>query len=220
MKQIFVLILVLLVMGCTPQSRRKAVAAKRRAYITENLAEIEECNRALLVRKSENLLTWRPSIESIAERKEELMDVIIRAMCGEDPDMLARELLTLAPISEIGGEAVAELKAGLQALSWAADPNMCTIFERAIARGNIAEGMTVEQVEAAWGRKLLLLSADSMWAKVYRARAVEQENYILTQGKIVIASTTQSMGGHWSDFYLEFKEGRLADWMFVPHNED
>lgn len=220
MKQAYVLILVLVVLGCTPQSRWKAIAAKRRAYVVENLAEIQECNRALLVRKSENLLTWRPSIESIAERKEELMDVVIRAMCGEDPDLLARELLTLAPISEIGGEAVAELKAGLQALSWAADPDMCRIFERAIVRGNIVEGMTVDQVEAAWGRQLLLLRSDSAGEKVYKAEGVEQENYVLTQGKIVIASTTQSMGGHSSDFYLEFKEGKLADWIFVPHNED
>lgn len=214
------MILVVLVLGCTPQSRRKAIATNRRVYVAEHLAEIEECNRALLVRKSENLLTWRPSIESIAERKDELMDVIIRAMCGEDPDLLVEELLEFAPVSEVGGEAASELKAGLEALSWAADPNMCSIFERAIVRGNIAEGMTVEQVEAAWGRELVLLSSDSEGVEVRKAAGVEQENYILKQGKIVIASTTQSMDGHSNDFYLEFKAGRLADWMFVPHLGD
>lgn len=217
MKQVYILILVVLVCGCNPQSRREALAGRRRVYVGSHLAEIQKANRELLVGKSENLLTWRPSIEIIAESKEELMDVIIRAMCGEDTNLLVQELMNLAPVGEVGGEAIAELKAGLETLSMTADPNMCGIFERAIMRGNIVEGMTAEQVAAAWGRELVLLASDSAGGRIYKTANVEQENYVLKQGKIVIASTTQSMGGHSSDFYLEFKEGKLVDWTFVPH---
>ncbi len=96
---------------------------------------------------------------------------------------------------------------------------MCGIFEDAILRGSIVEGMTAGQVEAAWGRELILLWSDSSGEAVYQVGEVEQENYILKQGNLVIASTTLSMAGHSSDFYLQFRDGKLADWTFVPHVE-
>jgi len=219
MKKVYILILAGLICGCNPQSQYAESMALRKVYIENNIAEIRKANRAILVSKSENFLTWRPSIELIADRKEELMEVIIRAMCGENTDMLVNELLALAPAGRASDEAVAELKSGLEALSRVADPNMCGIFEDAILRGSIVEGMTAGQVEAAWGRELLLLWSDSSGDSVYQVGEVEQENYILKQGKLVIASTTLSMAGHSSDFYLQFREGNLADWTFVPHVE-
>lgn len=219
MKKVYILILAGLICGCNPQSRHAESMARRKVYIENNIAEIQKANRELLVSKSENLLTWRPSIEGIAERKEELLEVIIRAMCGENTDMLVGELMALAPVGGGSDEAVAELKGGLEALSRVADPNMCGIFEDAILRGSIVEGMTAGQVEAAWGRELALLWSDSSGDSVYEVEEVEQENYILKQGKLVIAATTLSMRGHSSDFYLEFKEGKLVDWVFVPHVE-
>jgi len=218
MKKAYILVLAVLVCGCNSQSRREALAVRRRsAYVEDHLADIQKANRELLVSKSENLLTWRPSIEGIAERKEELMEVIIRAMCGEDTDMLVGELMALAPVGRGSDEAVAELKGRLEALSRVADANMCRIFEDAILRGSIVEGMTAGQVEAAWGRELAPLWSDSSGDSVYEVGEVEQENYILKQGKLVIAATTLSMGGHSSDFYLQFREGKLVDWTFVPH---
>lgn len=217
MKKVYILILAGLVCGCNSQSRRAESMARRKVYIENNIAEIRKANRELLVSKSENFLTWRPSIQGIAQRKEELMEVIIRAMCGENTDMLVGELMALAPVGKGSDEAVAELRGRLEALSRVADPNMCRIFEDAILRGSIVEGMTAGQVETAWGRELILLWSDSSGDSVYEVSQVEQENYILKQGKLAIAATTLSMGGHSSDFYLQFREGKLVDWTFVPH---
>ena len=219
MKQAYILILAVLICGCNSQSHRAAPMAIRKRYIENNIADIRKANRRLLVKKSEGFLTWRPSIERIGENKEELMEVIIRAMCGENTDILVSELIALAPAGDGAEEAIAELKGGLEALSRAGDPDMCGIFEDMILRGSIVEGMTAEQVEAAWGKELKPVWSDSPGSSVYQIEEVEQENYVLKQGKIVIAATTLSMRGHSSDFYLEFKEGKLIDWTFVPHVE-
>ena len=217
MKKAFIVMLAGLLCGCNSQSVREASRAERRAYIEGNLAEIQKANRELLVRKSEKLLSWRPSIEGIAERKEDLMEVIIRAMCGEDTDLLVRELLEFAPTDRRTEEAVAELKDGLDALWRASDPNMCGIFEDVMLRGCIVEGMTAGQVEAAWGRKLKLLSSDTSGDSAYEVAKVEQENFVLRQGKLAIAATAWSEEGDLRDFYLHFKGGKLADWTSVPH---
>ncbi|MBL7153330.1 MAG: hypothetical protein ISS79_06410 [Phycisphaerae bacterium] len=217
MKKAYILILAGLVCGCNSQSAREASMARRRAYIEENLAEIRKANRELLVRKSEDLLSWRPSIEGIAEKKEELMEVIIRAMCGEDTDVLVGELMEFAPTSKRTDGAVAELKAGLEALRRVADPNICGIFEGAIQRGCIVEGMTLGQVEATWGTGLRLLWSDSSGDSVYEAEKIEQENFVLRQGKLAIAATAWNERKDASDFYLHFKDGKLVDWSYVPH---
>lgn len=217
MKKVYILILAGVLCGCSSQSRPAAPMAVRKRYIENNIAEINKANRRLLVRKSEGLLTWRPSIERLGENKEALMEVIIRAMCGTNTDILVSELMALAPAGEGAEAAIAELKGGLEALSRAGNPDMCGIFERAILRGNIVEGMTSGQVEAAWGKELIEVWSDSPGNSVHKIEEVEQENYVLKQGKIVIAATTLSMRGHLSDFYLEFKEGKVVDWTFVPH---
>jgi len=217
MKKAYILVLAAMLGGCNSQSQHEASTAMRRTYVENHIAEIRKANRELLVSKAENFLTWRPSIDSIAERKADLMEVIIRAMCGENTDMLVSELMEFAPAGEATDEAVADLKAGLEALSRAADANMCRIFEEAILRGDIVEGMTTKQVETALGRELAVLWSDASGDSIYEVRDIEQENYILRQGKLVIAATTLSMEGHSSDFYLRFKKGKLADWVYVPH---
>ncbi|MBN2137618.1 MAG: hypothetical protein JW720_07420 [Sedimentisphaerales bacterium] len=216
MKKILIVLLIVSALGCGPQLRPLEDFVRRQDYVAANIENIRQTNRALLVRKTEDMLTWRPRIASIAERKKELVDVIIRAMCGEDTHVLTKELMAFAPKADRNAEAASELEAGLYALSRVADPNICRICEDAILAGRIVEGMNLDQVEAALGIELRPLSADSSGNSVFEVCGLAQENFILKQGRIAIAATTPSAGGELRNFYLHFAGDVLVDWLSVP----
>jgi len=207
---------VLLAAGCGRPISYEAGLAERQAYVTAHLDEIRAANRALLVRKCRSQIQWEPRIPALHQHKQELLDAAIGALCGEDPNTLASQVLALAPPDQQTDQTLDELTAAFESLAGTSQANLCTTFEEVILRGCIAEGMTLQQVQAAWGKNLRPIASNSPRYSFYHARRVRQRDFLAKQGKLTIAMTTWAEDRRLRDFYLTFENGTLLLWRCSP----
>jgi len=224
---------------------------KRRAYVEKHREELRQASKEFWVKKLKLLESlespWPEFGFSIRNStqviEKEIVEIILGTMvCREEPNEAAIKVLQLIdkqgwPLPNKGrdenAKAVAasfrEFRDMLKLYSDANNvgpfDNICQFYEWAISEGIIVEGMSVEQVKAAWNGLVYFEYSGSSGYASYKATNIPQKPYVYKDPyyeDISIVSTKYTSledpyRERLRDFHLTFRDGKLTDIMSFPH---
>lgn len=183
-------------------------------YVRVHRYEIRQSNRNLLQSKiKENLPFGEPDgFNTIVS------NAAVRLICGDDQNEIMKEVAEFVRKSgeEVSDKDLSLLKETILLLKKQLpqeEINSCEMFEFALSRGGIVEGMTIEQVEAAWQRPLRFLWSGSGYS-TYEARMILQKDSILDNGSFTISYTFP--GRDYRDFHVTFYRDVLTEISSFP----